>query len=114
MKIILKLEQLGLFLLSVFLYSEYKFNGWLYLLLFFTPDLSMLGYLLGNKVGAITYNIIHHQAFAAAIFILGQILDIKVLALYGLVMLGHSALDRVLGFGLKNYSGFKSTHLGQL
>ncbi len=113
MKYVLKLEQLAIFLFSVYLYSQSKFDGWLYILLFFTPDLSMLGYLGGNKIGAITYNFIHHQAVAVTIFILGQTLDIKAFAIYGLVMLGHSSLDRVLGFGLKTFKGFKETHLAQ-
>lgn len=113
MKYVLKLEQLAIFLFSIYLYSDYKFNGWIFLVLFFTPDLSMIGYLFGNRVGAVTYNFVHHQAVALAIFILGQTLDIKAFAIYGLVMLGHSSLDRVLGFGLKTFKGFKETHLAQ-
>lgn len=114
MKYLLQLEQLGLFALSLFLFIEGDFKLWIYLLLLLTPDLSMLGYLFGNKVGAITYNIVHHQAIAILVFILGYSFKLEFIAIYGLIMLGHSSLDRVLGFGLKTYKGFKETHLGRI
>ena len=114
MKLLLKLEQLGLFALSIFLFLEGDFNFWIYPPLLLTPDLSMLGYLFGNKVGAITYNLIHHQAIAIIVFILGYSAKLEFMVIYGLIMLGHSSLDRVLGFGLKTYKGFKETHLGKI
>lgn len=114
MKYILKLEQFAIFLFSVFLYFENRFNGWLFIILFFTPDLSMLGYLFGNKVGAITYNLVHHQAISILVFIIGSALKIEVLMICGLILLSHSSLDRVLGYGLKTFKGFKETHMGRI
>jgi hypothetical protein len=34
------------------------------------------------------------------------------LALAGVIMLGHSSFDRVLGYGLKYGDSFRHTHLG--
>jgi hypothetical protein len=32
----------------------------------------------------------------------------------GLILFSHSAMDRMLGYGLKYESGFKFTHLGEI
>jgi len=34
--------------------------------------------------------------------------------LLGIILFGHSSIDRVLGYGLKIKEGFKFTHLGSL
>ncbi|HLO15859.1 MAG TPA: DUF4260 family protein, partial [Anaerolineales bacterium] len=61
MKNLLKLEELFLFGLSLFLFSRLDYSwGW-YALLFLTPDLSALGYLINPRVGSWTYNLIHHK-----------------------------------------------------
>ena len=76
------------------------------------PDVSMLGYLVNNKAGAWTYNFFHHQALAIAIGLSGLFLANLELQFAGLVLFGHSAMDRVFGYGLKFSDDFKHTHLG--
>ncbi len=88
------------------------FEWWLYVLLFFLPDLSMLGYLLGPKPGAILYNLFHHYSTGIFIALAGTFLHEDKLLLCGLVLIGHAAFDRILGYGLKYLTGFKFTHLG--
>ncbi|MBO9660891.1 MAG: DUF4260 family protein, partial [Chitinophagaceae bacterium] len=73
---------------------------------------SMLGYLAGNKVGAFTYNLFHHKAVAVLVLIAGISFSIHYLVLTGIVLLGHSSMDRFFGYGLKSTEGFKYTHLG--
>jgi hypothetical protein len=34
------------------------------------------------------------------------------MSLAGAILLSHSAMDRMFGYGLKHESGFKNTHLG--
>jgi hypothetical protein len=118
MKTILKLEELGMFLGSILLLYFFNANWWYYLLLIFGPDISMLGYLAGNKVGAICYNLFHHKAIAIIIFILGfalSFLESGHWTLYtGIVLFGHSSMDRFFGYGLKYENGFKFTHLGEI
>ncbi len=62
----------------------------------------MIGYLINSKVGALTYNFIHHKALAILLYLFGSLAQLPVLQLAGLVLFGHSSLDRVLGFELQN------------
>jgi len=112
MKTLLKLEELSLLGLSLFLFSGLDYSwGW-YAFLFFTPDLSMLGYLANPRVGSWTYNLIHHKGLAVAAYVLGYLLSTPWLMFAGTLLLGHSSLDRVFGYGLKYPDAFKNTHLG--
>ena len=74
MKNLLKLEELFMFGLSIFLFSKLDFAWWWYPLFLFVPDLSMIGYLISPKVGAMTYNFIHHKALGISIFVVGVLL----------------------------------------
>ena len=104
MKHLLKLEELSLLGLALFLFSGLDYGwGW-YALLFLTPDLSMVGYLANPRLGAWTYNLIHHKGLAVAVYILGALLTTPCLMFAGTLLLGHSSLDRVLGFGLQESS----------
>jgi len=112
MKTLLKLEELFLFGLSLLLFSGLDYAwGW-YALLFLTPDLSMLGYLRSPRLGSWTYNLIHHKGLAVALYVLGYLLSTPWLMFAGTILLGHSSLDRVFGYGLKYPDAFKNTHLG--
>jgi len=112
MKYILRLEELLLFGLALFLLSRLDYGWGTYALLFFTPDLSMLGYLANPRIGAWTYNLVHHKGLAVALYILGHLLSIPWLIFAGTLLLGHSSFDRVLGYGLKYPDAFQNTHLG--
>jgi Domain of unknown function (DUF4260) len=114
MKNLLKLEEFFLFGLSLFLFSKLNYPWWLYAVLFFAPDLSMVGYFGGPKMGATVYNFIHHKGLAIGFYILGAILMDPALQFTGLILLGHSSLDRVFGYGLKFSDSFNSTHLGRI
>ena len=114
MKNLLKLEEFLIFCLSLFLFSQLDYSwGW-YALLFFTPDLSMLGYLANPRFGAWTYNLIHHKGVGIALYILGALLTIPWLMFAGTILLGHSSFDRVFGYGLKHEDSFQNTHLGKI
>ncbi|MDR7127912.1 hypothetical protein J2X69_000240 [Algoriphagus sp. 4150] len=112
MKNLLVLEELGQFLLSIFLFSQLDYAWWIFLVCIILPDLSMIGYLLNPKIGAWSYNFFHHKLVAILIFILGIWLAIPVLTLAGVILFGHSAMDRLFGYGLKFNDNFKNTHLG--
>jgi hypothetical protein len=112
MKITLKLEALALWGLSIFLFSQLGYAWWWYPVLFFVPDLSMIGYLGGTRAGAVVYNIVHHYAISLGLYVLGFFFGFPILQLAGVILLGHSSLDRVLGYGLKYPDSFQNTHLG--
>jgi len=112
MKNLLKLEELFMFGLSIFLFSKLDFAWWWYPLLILTPDLSMIGYLINPEVGAMIYNFIHHKALGISIFVIGIIFASQPLQLAGLILFGHSSMDRMSGYGLKYSDSFQHTHLG--
>lgn len=114
MKNLLKIEELFLFGLALFLFSRLDYGwGW-YALLFFAPDLSMVGYLMNPHIGSWIYNLIHHKGVAVALYVFGSLLFVPWLMLAGTVLLGHSSLDRVFGYGLKYPDAFQNTHLGRI
>ena len=114
MKTIIKLEELGLFILGIYLFGLLSFEWWWFLILILAPDLSMLGYIFGNKSGAFFYNIFHHRGVAVLLYILGSYFKIELLQLIGIILFSHAAMDRFFGYGLKYEKGFKYTHLGEI
>jgi len=72
----------------------------------------MIGYVMNTRVGAVTYNLAHHQGLALAVLIAGIYFSLSALTLAGIILFGHSAMDRLLGYGLKYPDDFKHTHLG--
>jgi len=112
MRNLIKLEEFFLFLLSIYLFTQLDYAWWWYALLFLAPDLGMIGYIISPRVGALTYNLLHHKAIAVALFLIGAWLSVPPMQLTGVIILGHSSADRVLGYGLKYPDAFKHTHLG--
>jgi len=101
MKTLIKLEEVALVFLSIYLFFALNYVWWWFPVLFFVPDLSMIGYLINLKVGASAYNFIHHKAVSISLYLLGSFTQLPVLQLTGLVMFGHSSFDRALGFQLQ-------------
>ena len=87
---------------------------WVAVLVFFASDLTLSGYLLGPKVGACAYNLVHTYAFGAVVFVAGFFIPNDTVMVIGLLWFAHSGFDRMLGYALKEASGFKDTHLKQL
>lgn len=110
----LKLEELGQFLLSIVLFARLDYHWWVFAALIMLPDASMIGYLFNTRIGARLYNLFHHKLLGVAVFILGVCLNSASLNLAGLVLFGHAAMDRFLGYGLKFDDSFKNTHLGRI
>jgi hypothetical protein len=111
-KTLVRLEWLFLLGLSAYLFAALDYAWWWYPLLFFAPDLGIIGYALGPRAGAVVYNLTHHLAVAAGAYVLGALLGSQPLQLAGLIVLGHSSLDRAMGYGLKYPDAFQHTHLG--
>lgn len=112
MKNLIRFEELALFGLAIYLNSFLPFPTWLFWALFLVPDIGMLGYLVNSKVGAITYNILHHKGIAIVCYFAGYFLIIHELTFVGVLLLGHSSFDRIFGYGLKYPDAFSHTHLG--
>lgn len=114
MRNLLRVEDLLMFGLGIYLFSGLPYAWWWFPLLLLTPDLGMLGYLVGNPWGAFTYNLTHHKGLAVALFVVGAYAGAPLLQLAGTIMFAHSSLDRVFGYGLKHSDSFHHTHLGWL
>ncbi|NGN42519.1 DUF4260 domain-containing protein [Mesorhizobium sp. CGMCC 1.15528] len=98
--------------------AAYAFAGgsWpLFVLLILAPDLAMLGYLAGPRVGAFAYNMLHVLIWplvmlAVGLYIIGDALVVQI----AFIWIAHIAIDRALGYGLKLATGFQDTHLGRI
>jgi len=114
MKNLIKLEEAALFALALYAFSRLPFAWWWFPALLLVPDLSMLGYLAGNKAGAWAYNLFHHRAVAVILYLAAWYFTSPLLELAGIILFAHSAMDRCLGYGLKYEKGFAFTHLGEI
>jgi hypothetical protein len=108
---LLKLEEAALFAASLLLYHHFRFSWLLFAILFLTPDLFMLGYLVNARLGAAIYNLVHTLTLPLALLLAGYVLHWRLAPTLALIWIAHIALDRLLGFGLKYPTFFKDTHL---
>ena len=99
-------------LLTVGAYQSLGGNWWLFAALFFVPDIFMLGYLRNKQIGAAVYNASHTYLAPAGLALIGTVLGTSMLLPIALIWAAHIGFDRMLGYGLKGSSDFKTTHLG--
>src|SRR5690606_36389971 len=114
MKTILKIEELGQFILGILIFSQLDYAWWWFPALLLLPDIGMLGYLANPKIGAFTYNVFHHKTIAIAIGFLVFYFTNSPLILIGVILFSHAAFDRIFGYGIKYSDNFKNTHLGKI
>jgi hypothetical protein len=107
----LQLEGVAIAATALALYAYSGFQWWVLALFFLAPDLAMLGYLAGPRVGATVYNAAHTTvvplALAGMAFVFGWMLGVQI----ALIWLLHIGVDRAVGYGLKHPEHFKRTHL---
>jgi len=111
MKNLLKLEEAALFLLSIFLFSQLNFAWWWFPAFLLLPDISMIGYLVSPKIGAFTYNLLHHRATASMVAFYALLNGEVYWQLAAIILFAHISFDRLLGYGLKYKDSFDHTHL---
>lgn len=112
MKNIIKLEEAAMLGISIYALYLLHAQWWWYLLMVFAPDISLIGYAVERRLGANLYNVVHHKGVAIFIFAIGLYTEDTTLQMIGVILFGHSSMDRILGFGLKLHRGFNYTHLG--
>ena len=112
--VMLRIEGLVLFAAALALYLDADYSILALVLLALAPDLSMLGYLAGPRVGAVAYDLAHFEAWPIALAVIGILGDWSAGTQVALIWLAHIGVDRALGYGLKYASGFRHTHLGLL
>jgi Domain of unknown function (DUF4260) len=110
----LRTEGAVLLALATFLYARRE-GGWLlFLVLLLVPDVGILGYVRGTRVGAVVYNIFHTYLPPAALAVVGILSGSRLPVLIALIWFAHIGMDRMLGYGLKETSDFRDTHLGRI
>ncbi len=111
---LLRLEALALFAIAIALYVKFG-DGWkLFAMLILVPDLSMLFYVFGPRVGAFAYNAMHSTIGPAVIGVAGYLGGPPILVPAALIWAAHVGIDRALGYGLKYPTAFGDTHLGRI
>lgn len=124
MKYLLRIEELAQLVTCVIALHMLDVSWWVYLLMAIGPDIGMLGYLVDARVGAITYNVLHHKGLGMLLIAIGLslgwtldfslsiVLHGMVMVVLGIILYGHASMDRIFGYGLKFGDNFHHTHLG--
>ncbi len=86
---------------------------WLIVILFFVPDMSLIAYIGGPKLGAFFYNLMQLYPSGVAPFFVGLVFGNNIAVAAGVLMVAHVGAERAVGFGLKSSRGFKYNHLGK-
>jgi Domain of unknown function (DUF4260) len=113
-RILLRLEGAALAAGAVYMYHRIGANWWLFAALILVPDVSMVAYFGGTRLGAIVYNALHVTLGPLICTALGLLLPSFDLLSIALIWATHIGADRALGFGLKYAAGFGFTHLGRI
>ena len=111
-RVYLRVEGLAALVVALAVYGALDGPLWLLAVLALAPDLSMLGYLGGPRVGSVAYNVVHTYTTPLALAGAGYWLDYRLALLGAAVWVGHIGADRLFGYGIKYPSGFRDTHLG--
>lgn len=112
MNTLLKSEEGAIFLFCIFLFTKLSVAWWWFPALLLVSDISMIGYVVNPKVGAFTYNLVHHRLVALVIAVYALTSGNEYWQLAAIILVAHISMDRMLGYGLKYYDAFTNTHLG--
>lgn len=110
----LRLEGALLALLAGLAYAETGAGWGLFATVVLLPDLALIAYVAGPRVGAWAYNLSHGMLLPGALAWVGWAGDVGIALPLALIWLVHIGVDRTLGYGLKYASGFGDTHLGRI
>ena len=109
-KWLLHAEGLAVLVSAGVVYARLDGSWSLFALLFFAPDLAMIGYAAGPKTGATFYNAAHTYLAPLAVAGFAQFADRETPLCVALIWAAHIGFDRLLGYGLKYPSNFQDTH----
>ena len=110
--ILFRAEAALVFILSILFSVRTAASWWRFAALLLVPDISMAGYWLAPRRGAVAYNVAHSYIGPLVLASFAVVSSHPRLSPYLFIWIAHIAMDRALGYGLKYTSGFKRTHLG--
>jgi hypothetical protein len=112
-RFLLRLEGALVLLAAVGAYAAMDASWEMFAALLLAPDLFMVGYLSGPRVGAALYNAGHTYGGPLVLGGLALGLGRPLLGGIALIWAAHIGMDRALGYGLKHPTGFHDTHLSE-
>ncbi|MFP4228924.1 MAG: DUF4260 domain-containing protein [Salinivenus sp.] len=110
-RFVLRLEGAIVLLAALWGYVQLDASWGLFAVLLLAPDISMVGYAWGPRVGAMAYNAVHTYLFPAALAAVGVGTGRTWALPVALIAVAHIGMDRAFGYGLKAPTGFHDTHL---
>jgi hypothetical protein len=113
-RVVLRLEAAAVLAAALVAYAHVGAGWGHFAALFLLPDLSMLGYLGGSRVGAAAYNTAHSYLGPALLAAAATLAGSAALLPAAIIWVAHIGFDRMLGYGLKYPSVFGATHLGSI
>jgi hypothetical protein len=113
-QLLVRVEGAAVAAVTLVLYFHAGHPWWLLVVLVLAPDLSMLGYTAGVRVGAASYNVAHTYTLPLVLGVFGVLADTDLAVELALIWGAHIGVDRALGYGLKYPTGFKDTHLQRI
>ena len=96
----------------MYVYLDYSII--IFFLFLLVPDVSMIGYFINTKIGAILYNIVHHFSLPTILLTISIVFNLSSFISIVLIWIAHILMDRAFGFGLKYANNFKDTHLQKI
>lgn len=110
-RLLLRTEGAIVALAAITLYFYADSPWWLLVVLALAPDLSLVGFVAGPRVGTATYNAAHTYLVPLALGTIGVVAGADLAVQVALVWIMHIGVDRAVGYGLKYPTAFKDTHL---
>jgi hypothetical protein len=110
----LRAESIAAFVAGVAIYTSAGGALLFFIPLLLAPDISMAGYLINPRFGALIYNLVHGDAPGIVLALLGWWLPAPLLLMAGGVLIAHVGMDRASGYGLKYPTAFGDTNLGPI
>jgi hypothetical protein len=111
-RVLLRLEGLSVLMAAVVGYQAIGAGWGFFAVLLLLPDLSLIAYAAGPRVGAVAYNAVHTYFGPAGLAAYAYVGDAPAVWPICLIWMAHIGMDRALGLGLKFSSAFGDTHLG--
>lgn len=107
-----RIEATALLLAALAAYGQLGFSWGIFAACFFLPDLSILFYLRGPRVGRTAYNLAHCFLWPVLLGLVGVLGQAPLAQQAALIWAAHVAFDRAIGWGLKYEQSFCHTDLG--
>lgn len=109
-----RLEALSMFAATLYFFHVAHGDWRWYVPMWIAFDVSAIGYVLGVRVGAYTYNFGHSFFLPSLLAIVDVASPKHWLTILLIMWFAHIAGDRMQGYGLKETTSFTHTHLGKI